>query len=173
MTCIVALEADRGVWIGSDSYVGSDAVRDTMGAKWFQRGPLLLASAGSIYAGQVAEFGVQFRVKRKHESDLEYIVLAVAEPLRAIHRAVGIKLDGDNFIAAYGGRAYWIGDDYGVHRSLFGYVCVGAGEQFASGSLATDTAMNPRARVLAALGAAAKHCSQVDPPFHVTFVKNT
>jgi len=170
VTVLVALESETGVHVGCDSYVGDGANRDVMAEKWFRRGPLLVASAGSVYAGQVAEFGVQFRAQRKTESDLEYVVIAVAEPIRVVHRATGTKLDGDSFVVAYNGRAYWIGDDYGVHRSLYGYVCAGAGEQFAAGSLATSAGRPPEARVRAALEAAAKHCTIVRSPFHVTFV---
>lgn len=170
MTAIAALETSDGVWIGCDSHVGDESWKDLMGVKWFRRGPVLVASAGAMWVGQVAEYGTQFRAQRKNENDHAFVCLAVVEPIRVALKATETKMDEDTFVIAYRGGVYWVGDDFGVHRSLHGYVTAGAGESYAAGSLASTAGAAPRTRVELALAAAGKHCTVVAPPYHVTFV---
>lgn len=171
MTCIAAIEVDGGAWIGSDSYIGGDVYRDVLnGPKWFVRGPLVIASSGGLYAGQVAEYGPKFRAQRRGEPDQHYLAVAVVDPIRVAHLATNADAKEVSFLIAYNGGVYVICTDYGIYRPQYGYAAAGAGEQFALGSLASPVRGSPQRRLITALKASAKHASCVTAPFHTLFV---
>ena len=66
-----------------------------------------------------------------------------------------------------GGRIYTAASNLGVYRSRRGYAAIGSGDQYALGALRATKDQPPRARVLAALRAAASHAPTVAGPFRI------
>lgn len=171
MTVLVGLECPTGAWVSTDSFFGNDTWRDVMAApKHVMRGGLLIASAGAMRPGQIAELAPIIRKQRRSENDTDYLAEAFAEPLRKLHKAADVDNASATYLLAYRGRVYTMLSDYGVYRSALGYAAVGAGDRYALGSLASTEGKPPRERVEKAMHAAALLCSCVAAPFHTTFV---
>lgn len=169
MTLILGVEHAGGVWVGGDSFVGTDATRDAVDRpKFWTRGSLLIGFAGSIRGSQAAQRIATYARQRAGEDDLAYLVRAVAEPIRRAHAAVETCREG-GFAAliALKGRVYSLQPDYAILRSRHGYGAVGSGEDGALTALAVTAGhvMSPRPRVLAVLEAVARHHNHVSAPF--------
>ena len=65
------------------------------------------------------------------------------------------------------GHIYTGASNLGMYRSRRGYAAIGSGDQYALGALHATKDMPPRARVLAALRAAAAHATTVVGPFRI------
>jgi ATP-dependent protease HslVU (ClpYQ) peptidase subunit len=171
MTCIVGLETpDKTVIVGSDSFIGDDLKEIMDRPKYVKRGHLLIASSGNHRPGQLAEYcNVNFRGQRKNEDDLEYITMAVVEPIRKFHRSMDLtkRSCGANLLIAYHGHVYTMLDDYAVYRSGYGYMAIGAADAVALGALSATFDLPPKERVERALKAATRHHSNVARPFFI------
>jgi ATP-dependent protease HslVU (ClpYQ) peptidase subunit len=75
-----------------------------------------------------------------------------------------------SMIVVLDAKAFEVGFDGGVRRSLRGVVAIGAGESFALGALHALAQEPPERRVRAALAAAAEWSPHVVRPFHVVRV---
>ena len=180
MTCIVALEHAGAAWIGSDSFMGSADVRDqTDRPKFFARAGMAIGFAGSFRGAQLIEHRVQFRPIKTGEDAQRYLVVEVARKIRssfsregAAIRTIGEADSHDaEMLVCLQGQVWTIQDDYSVIRSAHGFAAIGAGQLFALGALAASSPKAaPRARLMAALRAAAKLSPQVSGPFHVAEV---
>ena len=179
MTCILGIEHEGKVWIGSDSFLGTDTTRDVMDRpKWFWKGPLLLAYSGDCRSAQVIEHSPNFRVFRKSDTEDSYLITVVAEGIRkrlgrvaAVKTTQSVESSQAEFIMAFRGKLYTVQEDLSIIRSKHGYVASGAGQEFALGALAAlygDVA--PEECMRRALEAAGKHSSQVCAPYHVICV---
>jgi ATP-dependent protease HslVU (ClpYQ) peptidase subunit len=176
VTCIVALETGRGVWMGSDR-AGSDGY--TIGAvcspKTFHNGPLLIGYTSSFRMGQLLQYALQPPLHSLGWDIDRWVATDLMRALRtayadhgwdALHHNVA---EGGNFLLALRGRCYEIQSDYSFLRSPTGEYAIGSGCYHALGSLhATRDWAKPKARVLAALEAAAEHVATVAGPFDVT-----
>ena len=176
MTCIVALEHSGAAWIASDAFMGSAHMRDaTDRPKFFARGGMAIGYAGSFRVAQLIEHRAQFRARASGEDVQRYLVTEVARKIRSLLRREGASItdshgtdsqDAD-FIVCLRGEVWTLQEDYSVIRSAHGFAAIGAGQAFALGALAATPKMDPRRRLLAALGAAGKLSPQVCAPFHV------
>lgn len=171
MTCVVAVEHGGRVWMGSDSFMGSEQSRDTLDQpKMFRVGTgLLVGFAGAFRAAQLAQYGLTVRQRRSGELEMAYLVTAVAKSLQKAHRDACLPgASRADFLIALAGKVYTLQEDYSVLRSAHGYAAIGAGCDVALGALAVlSPELSPRKRVEAALAAAAKHHPQVAPPFPI------
>jgi len=165
MTVVVAVESPGGVLVGCDAFVGNADSRDvTVAPKWWRRAGLLIAYAGDILVPQVAACApARFR-RRVLESDADFVT-RYARALREIHRERRVSFGQTDYLIAYRDGAYLVQSDATVVRSAHGYAAIGAGEDFALGSLATSEGRPPMARVTAALEAAERHATQVARPW--------
>ena len=172
MTCLVALEREGRVWVGSDSFLGTDDVRDVGDRpKWFRRSGVFVGYAGSLRAAQVVENFATFRRRDNGEADLAYRVGGVAAGCRKALNAARVRLSTAEFLLAYRGRAYTLQNDYSVVRSSHGYVSIGAGSEIANGALAVLAEdADPREVIDKVLRAAERHSTKVGGRFHVTCV---
>jgi len=172
MTCLVALEREGRVWVGSDSFLGTDDVRDIIDRpKWFRRSGVLVGYAGSLRAAQVVENFASFRRRENGEADLTYLVGVVAAAFRKALNVSRVRPSTSEFLLAYRGKAYTLQNDYSVVRSSHGYVSIGAGSEVANGALAVlSEEADPRGVIEKALRAAERHSTKVGGRFHVTCV---
>lgn len=179
MTCVVGLETKQGVWLGTDSFLGTEGGRSLHDRpKWFRKGPLVFAWAGDARAAQVVEYALTLpsaAVRKKSPDPLPYLV-AVASRLRLDLREAGANLRapgsadgaGTTFLVAYEKRLYYLQEDYSVVRPREGFAAVGAGEPYGLAALAAlHPLLGPREAVLGALQVAGRLSNHVAPPYHV------
>lgn len=184
MTCIVAIEHDGVVHLGSDSFLGGAFTRDQLDRpKFFTKGSrFAIAFAGGIRGAQIVEHDISFRKKKRTEDEETYLVVEVAKKLH-----VGFKRAGNNiidegkidshdadFLVCINGKIFVIQDDYSVIRSRHGFAAIGAGQDFALGALSclskNSIDLSPKEKVKAALEVAAEFSPQVCGPFHIVEV---
>lgn len=177
MTAVCGIEHPEGVWLGTDSFIGNESIRDvTDRPKWFYRGRyLLVAYAGALRGAQVASLAPPTRRQRLNEADQDYLVRAVVESIRQAHKSYEVQKpadDGTDYLIGYNGCLYMMQDDYSILRSKHGYAAIGVGQDMALGALAAlqGEPLEPKVMIERALRAAARHCPQVGPPFHVVNV---
>jgi ATP-dependent protease HslVU (ClpYQ) peptidase subunit len=172
MTCLVALERGGRVWVGSDSFLGTDDIRDNIDhPKWFRRSGVLIGYAGSLRAAQVVENFADFRKRERGEPELCYLVGVVALAFRKALNASRVRLSTTEFLLAYRGKAYVLQNDYSVVRSSHGYTAIGVGAELANGALSVLAEnMDARDVVERALRAAERHSTKVGGRLHVTCV---
>lgn len=174
MTCVVGVEGPDGVVIGTDSFLGSEELRDLIDKpKWFYKGAtLLIAYAGDLRPAQVAQHAPRFRRRSGSETAENYLQTVVSENIRQVHRKHDLWKNSDwAFLIGYVGKLYMMQNDYSVCRSSYGYSAIGAGQFFALGALAAqppDWAAKTRAEN--ALRAAARHSTNVSKPFYFASV---
>lgn len=181
MTCIVAIEQDGIAYIGSDSFVGTEHVRDSIDKpKFFSKGKhFVIGFAGGLRGAQIIEHSVKFRRRRKGETAEHYLVTEVSHKLREAFSQEGVNIQqagqsdthDTDFIVCIDGKIHLIQGDYSVVRSRHGFIAIGAGQDFALGALATvEEDLTPEEKITKALGVAAEFSPQVCGPFHVTEV---
>lgn len=168
MTVLVAVESPDGVWLGTDSFLGSEGVRDLHdGPKWRRVGPLVVAFAGSVrFAQGLAGLKVKGRPKRG-ESVPDWLARVVVAPLLEAGTWSRSGSSGSSLLMLCGGRIYEMGDDLGIARSARGFAAAGAGYEYAYGSLHSTSHMDAPFRVRAALEAACEFSPLCCAPLHV------
>lgn len=170
MTCIVGLQHDGKVTIGGDSagVLGYD-ITVRADSKVFTLGPYVMGFAGSFRMGQLLHH--TFKPKPP-TGNLDRFMVAQFIPGLMDCLKVGKWLYNENgrreggiFLVGVNGRLFCIEDDFQVGHGIDGYLAIGCGDNIALGSLHSTTGQAPRARVKAALSAAAHHSAGVTPPF--------
>lgn len=180
MTCVVGLEVPGGVWIGADSFLGTDQIRYKYDRpKWFRKGPLVFAWAGDARGAQLVEHALTLpaeRTRRRSAGDPVGYLVTVAGRIRQVFREAGANLrvpgsqdtTGTEFLVCYGGRLYLLQQDYSIIRGAAGCAAIGAGEAFALAALRVAREhVPPRDAVARALKEAAELCPSVCEPFYV------
>ncbi|NBU69892.1 MAG: hypothetical protein EBS53_00290 [Bacteroidetes bacterium] len=181
MTCIVAIEHEGVVHLGSDSFLGGAFTRDHLARpKFFTKGPRFsIAFAGGLRGAQIVEHDLVFRKKKRTEDEESYLVLEVAKKLHTGFKRVGanivdegkVESHDSNFLVCINGKVFVIQDDYSVIRSSHGFAAIGAGQDFALGALSCLFShvpdMPPKEKVRTALEVAAEFSPQVCGPFHI------
>lgn len=176
MTCIVAVETPTGVWMGGDRMAAtwSNAI-DLDQPKIFRNGPALIGSCGSVRQLQLLRYGLSvpthslsWDVDRWVAVDLSWAVLQMAEQWHASRVKDGVS-QSHNSLLAIQGRVYELQSDYSFTRCRSGEYAIGSGMEYAFGALHATRGDEPKARVLAALEAAAERCPTVGGPFDIEF----
>ena len=179
MTCIVALEQEGVAYLGSDSFMGGSMIRDQLDRpKFFQKGHrFYIGFAGGMRGAQIIQHELKFRARRKNEDEEAYLVTEVSKKLQQAFQKVGANIveegkpstHDSEFMICINGKVFILQDDYSVIRSKHGFAAIGAGQDFALGSLATiiHTKQDPKKKVLRALEVAAGFSPLVCGPFHV------
>jgi ATP-dependent protease HslVU (ClpYQ) peptidase subunit len=175
VTCIVAVETRRGVWLGADS-AGSNGytIGPVESPKLFHNGPALFGICGSFRMGQILRYGLRVPTESLGWDVDRWIATDFAKALRKAYAEhgwdfveAGVAEQG-NFLVSVAGRCYEIQSDYSFLRSPVGEYAIGSGTYHALGSLhATRDYARPKDRLLASLEAAAEHVMSVAAPFVV------
>jgi hypothetical protein len=163
MTCIVALR-DRYTWVGADSALTFEDHRlISPDPKIVRRGDCIVGTAGDAPFCQVIE-SIDWP-----ERTTEHWIRKV------LPRLLARSLDGPTgeiVIAAPHGL-YGLDDGYAVYTSLDPWIVIGNGAPWAEGALSATHKRAARSRVILALGASARYCTGVAPPFRVMRLSHT
>lgn len=172
MTCIVAIEHEGAVYMGSDR-AGSDGwgIGTVAAAKTFQNGPLLIGYTTSFRMGQLLQHALVPPTQTLTWDVDRWVATDLMAAVRATYGAHGWdevesnKAVGGNFLLAVQGRAYEIQSNYSFIRNVSGEYAVGSGEMYAKGSLHSTRGRDPMERLRMALEAAAEMSPSVAGPF--------
>ncbi len=177
MTCIVGVEQDGKVWMGSDSAASDGHVIYVVDSpKLITNGPITFGYTSSFRFADLLKFKLKFPAQKKAQDDRDYLVGVVVEKIRESLKEGGYaRVDshrdsGGTALMSYRGMLYKLQDDFSVLRCVDQYASCGSGTEFAMGSLFTthgDARFPPSERVKMALQAAAKHCCTVQGPEHI------
>lgn len=160
MTTVVARETRSGVEFASDSQT-SWGMHKIMGTnKVFANGQVVFGEAGSVRGGDVLRY---MKVPKFNESikGVEVDRWVYTKLIPAISKALqdgqasvskdGETWSGNHFIAAVGGRAYYISGDFAVVRDPSGIYGIGSGSQFAIGAIAAGATLKEAVTIAAKL----------------------
>ena len=173
MTCIVGVEHNGRVVIGGDSAgVARWSVTIRADTKVFRNGPYIMGFTGSFRMGQLLRYSLVPPVPHTWDVD-RFMATEFVSAIRDCLRDGGYARNdsgnesGGHFLVGIQGRLYQIESDFQIGRSVDDYQAVGAGEEYAQGSLHTTAGEPPEERVRKALAAATHHSTAVRPPFHL------
>lgn len=174
MTCIVALETPRGVWMGADRASATDVTTVTMAvSKIYTNGPALLADCGDFRTGQLLQYALEVPESTLGWDVDRWVALDLSSAIREAFAAHGWDrsdngvAEATGFLLAIRGRVYEIQSDYSFLRNEAGEYAIGSGAHHALGALHATRSMKPKDRILAALEAAAEHVVSVAGPFDI------
>jgi ATP-dependent protease HslVU (ClpYQ) peptidase subunit len=175
VTCIVGVEYNGRVVIGGDSAgVAGWSVTVRADTKVFRNDAYIMGFTDSFRMGQLLRYSLVPPMPRTWDLDrfmATEFVAAVRDCLRdgGYARNDSGNESGGQFLVGIQGRLYRIDSDFQIGRSVDDYQAVGAGEDFARGSLHTSADQPPDYRVRKALAAAAHHSTDVRAPFHLVW----
>lgn len=179
MTVCVGLEHGGRVYLGSDSFIGDERLRQTIDRPKIIAGgkDLAFAFAGGVRLANLVSHALDFRPRKKRESPEEYLIghvtgkiqkAATSGPGMLDEPAKGVS--ASLFLIACGGRLWRLQDDWAILRFAEGYGAIGVGESVALGALAATDGQEPRERLNRVLRACEAHCNHVSGPFHIVRV---
>jgi len=173
MTCVVGLEHKGKVYMGADSAAyESSMIWPSRLDKVFHVEAFLIGYTESFRFGQLLRYHLKVPKQTKTTTDLEYLVIQFIPKVQAVLSEGGFSPDSDSkgdcgkCLLGYRGTLYLIDEDFQVNTSHHGYTAIGAGEEYAMGSL-FSTAGSPTSRVMGALEAAVAFSPQVSAPCRV------
>ncbi|MFW9871522.1 MAG: hypothetical protein ACFFG0_00260 [Candidatus Thorarchaeota archaeon] len=168
MSTIVGYVNKNGVWIGSDSMASTDSgdIRLIVTNKLFRNEKYLIGGTGSVRGCQLLQeeyfeppeevflFGEAIRL---HFKELGCLTLSPDDKTEA---------QPNNFLIGCEGKLYEILIDFQINE-IVEYTSIGAGSQYALGSLYTTrkTNLTPEQKIKLALQSAAFFDTSTGPPF--------
>lgn len=175
MSCVVGIAQRGKIYLCADSYgCQENSVQPREDPKIFSiKGKMIIGFAGQWRAGQVIQHDLQLPRKRPNLSDFDYIVRSIVPQIGRIFRAHRVYNDEEkktppdmSYLFGYNGCIYRVESDLNVSKPVNGYAAIGAGEEYALGSLYTSRYIrDPMRRMELAQRAAQYHCPWVGPPF--------
>ena len=185
MTVCVALRVKHKnnkttVIVAADSSVclPPTEVYSTVDAKVFEYGAYTFAFAGDFLTGQVVKHRFIPPEPPEDPDDLtRFMAVTFVDKLRECFADAGlftkepdIKAQDTEFIVVVNKRLFWLGGDMSVLELTDNYIAIGAGKEYALGSLSSTANMKVLDRVEKAMKAAEAHCPWVSRPFHIVKV---
>ncbi|MFD5111451.1 hypothetical protein ACFWNG_03900 [Streptomyces sp. NPDC058391] len=172
MTVIAGLVHKRRVHLAGDSAgVGGYSLTIRTDPKVFVSGPYAMGFTGSFRMGQL----LHHSLSAPHPTgDLHrFMCTTFVDAIRTCLKDGGwAKKDSEQeeagtFLVGCLGRLFVVHSDYQIGEGTDGYMAVGCGDDLALGALHATAALNmkPRARLTAALDAAAHHSAGVAGPY--------
>lgn len=142
MTCIVGITNGKNVFIGGDSFSGNTSTKDIDSQnKVFKIGNVVLGSSGSWREKQIIKHS-NFPQPNKKEDTEKYIVKKLIPFFRKTLKADGrVKTSGGydeieaSWLIGVNKRLFQIQSDFSFTENKNGYDAIGAGYQYALGSL--------------------------------------
>jgi 20S proteasome alpha/beta subunit len=172
MTCIVGVEYNNKVYMGSDSCGSNDFAKISIDApKIFLSGDVLIGYAGSFRIHDILQY-VKLPKRPKNMDAKEYLVTFVIKKIRKVFQENGFEAqnDGDMCLIGCQGKLYYISADFSLVRNPAKYASIGSGSSVAMGSLYTTgylPATKVEERITIALRAASEHARGVAAPYHI------
>ena len=170
MSCVVGIVDQGKIWMGADSAMTErETVLHTKESKVFKFGRrMIIGCAGTLRDIQAIKYTMRPPNHPKRKSDREYLVTYLIPTIINVLVVNGI-IRGDDpietnnqFIIGYRGNLYVTDSVFSID-DVGKYGAIGAGEQFALGSLMNSKG-NPESRIRRALKTACR-CYSVRPPF--------
>ncbi len=178
MTCIVGLVNRGTVYVGGDSAsVQGWTSRVTRLPKVFRVGPFLIGYTTSFRMGQLLQYGLEVRIRRPDEGEMDFMVTEFAERVRLLLKERGVaKVEsntesGGQFLVGYAGRLFSVQQDFQVNEMADGYDAVGSGAEYALGALRALERTAPLPRLRRALEASAHFNMGVCAPFYIKSIR--
>lgn len=185
MTCIVGIEVEGKVLMGSDGCASSSYNKFQYDEpKLFIKKNILFGYTTSFRFADIIQYHVEIparpRTLKSAETDKEYLVSVVVPEIRKKLKDHGFaeakngRDSGGTALIGYKDKLYTLQDDFSIVRNKSGYDACGSGTYFAMGSLYTTANLKAvpfETRVEMALRAAAEHGVGVTPPFHYMWGK--
>lgn len=190
MTCIVGIAENGQVWLGGDSFGGHEYHKQTtknpkvfpvavkiMGKQDTPQ-PMLIGVCGSFRIMNILEHGLEELLIHDDEMDIrEWMTEFFAEKVRELFKNRGVtqmlndteEAHSAEFLIGFKGQLFTLQGDFAVIDWHDDVHAIGAGEEFALGSLHTSAGRvkSPVKRIELALAAAATYSPLVSPPFTV------
>lgn len=172
MTCIVAVRSKANIYLGGDSAATTNVgTQDKLARpKVFRKGKMLIGCAGSIRALQILEHSFTAPKHEKSLNGFEYCATSLITSIRSCLKSNDFSFTSHNyssFLIAYDNHIFQTNTaDFSVIEYSADYAAIGAGFQFAIGSLHTTKSQSPESRVRKALEASAEHDVSVAGPFY-------
>ena len=182
MTCIVALEHDDKVYMGSDSAAAAGwHMRRTAISKIFEVGAFTIGFTRSFRMGQLLEYGLTVRERKPDEKAMTYMVTGFIPAVRECLAKGGYtKIENNReetgeMLVVYDRKVYSVYSDLQVNCYLNCIAAVGCGQPYALASLATTMLttkdFDPRKAVMNALEIAGMLSNGVCRPFQVVCIQ--
>jgi ATP-dependent protease HslVU (ClpYQ) peptidase subunit len=175
MSCVVGIARKDVILIGADLYSCRDnRVMIDVDQKVFGvQGKMIVGYSGNRRAGQVVEQDLHIPRRRKAWSDAQFITKSILPQIVRTIRQHRIYENDEKktppditFLIAYMGSLYRVESAMDISIPKDGYDAIGAGEEYALGSLFSTKKQRDQAkRVQVALQAGAKHCPWVSDGF--------
>lgn len=169
MTCVVGIEYNNKVFMGSDSCAFNEDGKMVIDSpKLTLKGDLLFGYAGSFRIANLISHSLTIPKRPKKMSDAQFLITKVIKKLKKI--CEDDKLENDNMLLlGYNSKLYCISHDFSLVRTLEEYDSIGVGCNIARGSLHTTRELKNvkiEDRLRLALKAASNHMHGVSEPFH-------
>lgn len=178
MTAIVGLKHAGRVYIGADSAGVDDMLSVTVRAdtKVFRVGPYVMGFAGSFRMGQLLHHTLKPTPPPATRLERHMVATFIPEVLACLKAGKWLlnedgRREGGFFLVGVSGRLFGVECDFQVGEARDDYMAIGCGADLALGSLYGSKGKLPRARIRAALEAAAHHSAGVTGPFKIVVTK--
>lgn len=167
MSCVIGIVKDKRVWIGAENCAstGNGERKYTKLKKIFKNGPYLIGFIGDVRPGQV------IMPDWKPPKDIKDFPDALIEIFTqkgciGVDSEAQTSIQSTNFLVAFKNRLYEILIDFQMNE-IDTYTAIGAGSEFAIGSLYTTNSMkfSPKKRITLALDAAVHHNTSCAGPY--------
>ena len=177
MTCIVALEHDKKVFMGGDSAAAAGwDMRLVTTPKVFRKGDLVVGYTWSFRMGQIIQYASSLPELSEHPSNYAYLVEKFVPFIRKTFSEAGwlktenARDEGGQFLIGIRGEVFSIETDFSVLRNIDGFSAIGCGAAYALGALQImnlhgEIAGNPMLAVSQALEVGAYFSNGVSGPF--------
>ena len=147
----------------------------TVDPKVFATGPYAMAFAGDFRVGQVLKYHFNPPEPPQDPEVLQRFMVTgfVNRMTEAMKKGglwtkeEGLRIQDSEFIVAVKKRVFWVGPDLGILEMRDNMIAIGAGKEYALGSLVTSEGAPADVRVRKALEAANRFCPWVKPPYTI------
>ena len=180
MTCIVGLVCNDNVFMGGDSQGSGGGGKVALkNRKVFKNGAFLIGYTSSYRMGQLLQHSFSPPAQKEGQDVFAYMTTDFINAVRDCMKSGGYSTNdkgeesGGDFLVGYKGRLFEIQDDYAVLESEHTFNSVGCGFAYAFGSLYSTDNLDPRERILKALGASEQFSMGVGKPYYVETLDTT
>ena len=147
MSCLVGLIDGKDIWLGCEGLASSDNgdIRGRSHKKIFRNGDYVIGFVGSVRSGQILQ--EEYFIPPKKISDLPDAIreqCAAKGCMGSDENQMEMMLS--NYLVVFEGRLYEVLTDFHLYE-VTEYSSVGAGANFAIGSLYTTKILNQSAKV--------------------------
>lgn len=180
MTCVVAAKdkSDGRIWMGGDSAAVCENTRFAISTpKVFRRGAFLIGYAVSFRAGQIVQHVFEPPSAEGVKNAERFMISTFVPSLRKCfvdnsfikedYDASDASTESFIFLVGFHGHLFRVEHTFGVLEPASEFDAIGAGSDFAVGSMCETGRLSAKTRVQKALTAAQRYCSAVAEPFHI------